>query len=85
MCGIKLEYRGMMPVVISAYIRHTSADAEYRLSTALYHASKISPLIHIEIDSNVHSDLWRSAEFQLDRIWAMVEDVLSECGILMWI
>lgn len=75
----------MMLVVISAYIRHTSADAADRLSTALYHASKISPFIRIEIDSNVHSALWRSAEFQLDRIWAMVEDVLSECGMLVWI
>ena len=67
-CGVKLDYRGIPLLIISAYIRHTTGDGVEELSRALAQAPDIAPLVFVGMDANGHSPLWGPEGTKVNRV-----------------
>ena len=80
-CGVTVKFRGEPLVVISAYIRHTSAEGADALANTVREAHRISPFIYVGMDSNGHSPLWGPAGTRVDHVGEVVESVLCEGGL----
>ena len=65
-CGVTVQFRGEPLVLVSAYIRHTTAEGAATLSNALNRARDLSPFVYVGLDSNGHSPLWGPADTRLD-------------------
>ena len=80
-CGATVQFRGEPLVLVSAYIRHTTAEGATDLSSALNRARTFSPFVYVGLDSNGHSPLWGPADTRLDRVGEIVEGVLCEGSV----
>ena len=80
-CGVTVTFRGESLVLISAYIRHTSAEGAATMASAVRKARTISPFIYAGMDSNGHSPLWGPADTRVDHVGEVVEGVLCEGGL----
>ena len=80
-CGITVPFRGQQLVLISAYIRHSTAEGADDLGRALNSAREMSPLVYAGLDGNGHSPQWGPENTRLDVVGEIVEGVLSEGGL----
>ena len=80
-CGVTVKFRGESLVLISAYIRHTSAEGAATLASAVRKARTISPFIYAGMAGNGHSPLWGPADTRVDHVGEIVEGVLCEGGL----
>ena len=80
-CGVTVQFRGEPLVLVSAYIRHSTAEGADALADAVRRARAISPFIYAGLDSNGHSPLWSPADTKLDHVGEVVEGVLCEGGL----
>ena len=80
-CGVTVQFRGEPLVLVSAYIRHSTAEGADALADAVRRARAISPFIYAGLDSNGHSSLWGPADTRLDHVGEVVEGVLCEGGL----